>query len=164
MNIILKVSAIATLILALVSCKPSNEIDKESLNSFFSKTNWVDFNKKTLTKNNLGNYLKDKIDFYQREDFFNLMKNRDYNILYDDFYLVEIVNLKTERIMTRKIIALNCDNKITYLFFKNARECKAKGNFSEAQIDKYKYKKIVSGTSRDGDDYVIITKITGNKY
>lgn len=152
------------LLISIGSCKLSNKVDKESLHSFFSKTNWIDFNKKTLIENNQVHYLDDKIDFYGRKDFFEFMKKSNYNIMYDDFYLVEIVNLRTERTMSKKIIAINCDGEITYLFFKNSMECEANQNFSDSQINKYRYEKLRNGTNREDDDYIMVTKVIGDKY
>jgi hypothetical protein len=155
---------IILLMTLLFSCKMSNENNKQNLQSFFSKTDWKDFNRETLTKNNLKHFIADSVDFFHREDFFSYMKNSNHKITYDNFYLVEIINQRTEKITARKIIALKNDDKISYLFFKDSQECSSKGNFSDAQVKKYEYENLVVGTSKDGDDNIIITKITGDKY
>jgi len=163
MKIIFKISFILSIIV-LASCKPSNNVNKENLYSFFSKTDWKDFNENTFKDNNLEDFLINDMDFYHRQDFFELMKNPNYTIPYDDFYLVEIENLRTERINSRKIIIINNENEISYLFFKNAKQCKNKGNFSDDEINKYKYKNLSNGTSKHEDDYIMVTKIIKDTY
>jgi hypothetical protein len=104
------------------------------------------------------------IDFYQRELFFKYMRDFSCDINYDDFFLVEIVNSNTEKIISKKIIALKYKNRITYLFFKDSKKCNSKGNFSDFQVKMYKYESLEDGIRNYGNEYVIVTKITGNKY
>jgi hypothetical protein len=56
-------NSILTILIFLSSCKISNEDNNKNLRVFFTKTDWKDFNKKTLKKNKLEHLLIDNRHF-----------------------------------------------------------------------------------------------------
>ncbi len=146
------------------SCTNTNkENNKKTLESFFSKTNWEDFNSKTLSENELNHFINDKIDFFNRESFFSYIKKNKIDLPYDDFYLIEIENPNGERADAKKIIVINHDNKLTYLGFKKLINW-SKIDLSSNEINEYKFEKLKSGTQNNSNSYILTTHITSDTY
>lgn len=153
---------ICIFILTFFSCKTNND-NQYNIKSFFTITKWDDFNDKTLKENNLSHFIKDKIDFFNRETFFESMKDSKYDTFYKDFYLVEIVNPNGERSYSRKILVINYDDKISYLGFIESLNWQ-KLDVTKEEINNFQYNTLTSGIRKNDGDLILITHIEGNKY
>lgn len=155
-----------TVILSIfcISCVNNNKATSDkTLGLFFSKTDWNDFNSKTLTENKLSHFMDNKIDFFNRESFFSFMKASKLETPYDDFYLVEIENPNGERATSRKIIAISFKNKVTYLGIKKGIDWN-KTDLSKEEINEFKYETLKIGTKHNADSYILVTHIKSDKY
>ncbi len=147
--------------LCLISC--SNDKKEIKLATFFKSTSWKEFNKQTFTRNNLSHLLKNQVDFYDRESFFNFMSNLNENIFYQNFYLIETFSTDTESTINKKILVLNNHGKIKYLGFKKGRKWTLYEVTDKEKKD-FQYIKLSSGVEKIDDSYLLITKIIGLKY
>lgn len=146
------------------SCVNSHKKNNDNtLHTFFTNTKWNDFNSKTLLENKLDHFIDDKIDFYNRESFFSYMKKYELNNPYNNFYLIEIESPNGERAISKKIIVINYNDKLTYLGFKKANSWN-KITLTKEEINQYKYKDLKNGIKKNDGDYILITQIKQSKY
>lgn len=146
------------------SCKTNNDSQNQyNLKSFFTITKWNDFNDKTLKENNLSHFIKDKIDFFDRETFFQFMKDSKYNNSYDDFFLIEIKTFDGERDYSKKILVINNDGKLISLCFEKALKWN-EVNLSKEEINEFKYDSLKIGTNSNDDSFILTTHIKSDKY
>lgn len=163
MNYFLKTITVITSIF-FINCVNTNKvINNKTLEVFFSKTNWKNFNSKTLRENKLNHFQDNKIDFFNRESFFSFMNTSKLEVPYDDFYLVEIENPNGERAISRKIIIIKYENNITYLGFKKGIYWN-KIDLTKEEINEFKYETLQEGINNNRDIYVLITHIKSDKY
>ena len=147
-----------------LSCITTNKANNnKTLELFFSKTDWNDFNSQTITENKLSHFMGDKIDFFNRESFFLFMKANKLKTPYDDFYLVEIENPNGERATSKKIIAINYESKIAYIEFEKGIDWN-KIDLSKEEVNEFKYEALKNRTKHNGDSYILITHIKSDKY
>lgn len=131
---------------------------------FFNENDWAEFNSKTLTENRLNHFIRDSIDFFNRESFFNYMKKSDFENEYSDFYLIEIEDLSMEEKQSKKIIILNNHDQITKIAFSKTTKWN-KIELSNDEEKKFNYNSLNNNSLNTIDQvYTIITHVIGNSY
>lgn len=146
------------------SCKMNESSAKPfSLKSFFTNTSWIDFNLKTLEKNNLKHLANDKVDFFNRESFFLFMTDSKYDNFYDSVYLIEIEKKEGERNLSKKILLISYNKEVTLLAFKKAIKWEQVA-LSQNEVNRYTSSNLKKSTKVNEGEYFITTKIIGNKF
>ncbi len=147
----------------------SNNLSKSehkeiSIYYFFKNTDWQEFNKKTLLKNNLSYILDNNIDLFERESFFRFMSNFNKQQYYSRLYIIEILSKNGERATNKKIFLINYKGKISFIGFTKGIFW---GNYNVTDKEKETFKSLNSNATKKLNTeqmYILISEVRGMKF
>ncbi len=105
-------------VLIVLNCTTKSEVKEFSVYSFFENTDWREFNKKSLIRNNLSYIIDNNIDLFERESFFKFMSTYNKKQFYDILYIIEIFTNDGENSTNKKILLIKYRGETTFIGFK----------------------------------------------